>query len=68
MDTNIVMYWCKILKHELPIDIYGRGCINYIKFHSPYIKGNFENLEPYENYDFHIAIENVNQIIILVKK
>lgn len=48
-----------ILKHELPIDIYGRGCINYSKFHSPYIKGNFENLEPYENYDFHIAIENV---------
>jgi hypothetical protein len=48
-----------ILKHELPIDIYGRGCFKYSMFHSPYIRGNFENLEPYENYDFHIAIENV---------
>ena len=48
----------EILKQRLPIDIYGRGCDVY-KVDSSYIKGSFYNIEPYESYDFHIAIENV---------
>jgi hypothetical protein len=47
------------LKTNLPIDIYGRGCQYYRKTNDPRIKGEFTNLEPYESYDFHICIENV---------
>ena len=46
-----------ILKSNLDIDIYGRGC----QFYSPNdsrIKGQFNDDEPYENYHFHICIEN----------
>jgi hypothetical protein len=46
----------RILASNLPIDIMGRGC----KYYPPdkRIKGEFNNLEPYMSYQFHIAIEN----------
>jgi len=46
----------RILASNLPIDIMGRGC----KYHKPdtRLKGEFNYLEPYLNYKFHIAIEN----------
>ena len=47
-----------ILTQGLPVDVYGRGCGLY-KIKSSRLKGEFDNLEPYESYDFHIAIENV---------
>jgi hypothetical protein len=45
-----------IIKHKLPIDIYGRGC----KLHEPneLLKGEFSENEYIENYLFHISIEN----------
>lgn len=45
-----------ILKTNLPIDIYGRGCRYY--YGDDRLKGEFEDNEPYESYDFHICIEN----------
>jgi hypothetical protein len=48
----------EILKTNLPIDIYGRGCRYYNDINDSRLKGDFEELEPYENYDFHICIEN----------
>ncbi len=48
----------KILKSDLPVDIYGRGCKFYSFLNDSRIKGNFDNLEPYLNYVYHIAIEN----------
>jgi hypothetical protein len=48
----------RILSERLPIDIYGRGC----KYYNPsyqQLKGKFESKEPYNDYKFHIAIENV---------
>lgn len=48
----------EILKTNLPIDIYGRGCRYYNDINDSRLKGDFEDLEPYENYDFHICIEN----------
>jgi len=47
-----------ILKSNLPIDIYGRGCKYYSKLKDNRIKGEFQSKEPYLNYKFHIAIEN----------
>lgn len=47
----------RILKERLPVDIYGRGCKVY-NTTSPHLKGEFTETEPYERYDFHIAIEN----------
>ena len=47
-----------ILKSNLQIDIYGKGCKFYNKLNDPRIKGEFKETEPYENYKFHIAIEN----------
>ena len=49
-----------ILKTNIPVDIYGKGCefSNYNKS-DPRIKGKFTSLEPYESYEFHIAIENI---------
>ena len=52
----------RILKDGLPVDIYGRGCRfyrRYIESGNQRIKGNFEKYEPYEQYQFHITIENV---------
>jgi hypothetical protein len=46
----------KILKSNLPIDIMGRGCKYYAP--DPRLKGEFNDLEPYLSYQFHIAIEN----------
>jgi hypothetical protein len=46
-----------ILKTDLPVDIYGRGC----KFYQPdpRLKGEFTNPEPMlKDYQFHICIEN----------
>jgi hypothetical protein len=48
----------KILSSNLPIDIYGRGCIYYNAIKDSRLKGTFENNEPYESYQFHICIEN----------
>lgn len=46
----------KIIERRLPIDIYGRGSNNY-NYH-PYIKGEFNEIEPYQDYLFSICIEN----------
>lgn len=47
-----------ILESNLPIDIYGNGCELYKQFNDNRIKGKFNELEPYKDYYFHIAIEN----------
>lgn len=47
----------QILRTNLPIDIYGRGCRYYSG--DQRIKGEFQELEPYESYQFHICIENL---------
>jgi hypothetical protein len=50
---------CKaILKTDLPIDIYGRGCNLYSKGGDYRVKGTFELNEPYTDYEFSICIEN----------
>jgi hypothetical protein len=50
---------CKrILNSYLPIDIYGNGCKYYKNSMDMRLKGEFTDNEPYENYRFHIAIEN----------
>jgi hypothetical protein len=46
-----------ILATDLPIDIYGRGC-RYYKEVDQRIKGEFNDIEPYVGYKYHIAIEN----------
>jgi glycosyltransferase involved in cell wall biosynthesis len=46
-----------ILSTNYNIDIYGRGCRLYNQM-DPRIKGEFTDDEPYENYMFHICIEN----------
>jgi hypothetical protein len=45
-----------ILQHNLPIDIYGRGCRMYEK--NELLKGEFNNEDHIQNYLFHISIEN----------
>lgn len=45
----------KIANLQLPIDIYGRGSKMY---NSSYIKGEFTDAEPYEDYLFSVCIEN----------
>jgi hypothetical protein len=50
-----------ILRNNLPIDIYGRGCANFQKNKRKKdvrLKGEFNDKEPYEDYLFHICIEN----------
>jgi hypothetical protein len=47
----------KILDSNLPIDVFGRGCLFYGSFDKR-VKGSFVNEEPYEKYTFHICIEN----------
>ncbi len=46
-----------ILRTNLPIDIYGRGC-RYYDISDSRLKGDFTEKEPYESYQFHICIEN----------
>lgn len=48
----------EILKSNLPIDIWGNGCILYRNYKDSRIKGPFKGKEPYLDYKFHIAIEN----------
>lgn len=52
----------RILDDNLPVDIFGRGCKLYenykMKRHSQ-LKGDFVKHEPYLDYKFHIAIENI---------
>jgi hypothetical protein len=48
----------EILKTDLPIDIYGRGCQYYDSVSDSRLKGEFTETEPYLEYDYHIAIEN----------
>ena len=47
-----------ILQTNLPIDIYGRGCKYYEHLNDPRIRGEFNEREPYNDYQFHICIEN----------
>lgn len=47
-----------ILKTNLPIDIYGRGCIYYQSVQDARIKGGFQSTELYDGYTFTICIEN----------
>jgi len=47
-----------ILKNRLPIDIYGRGTKYYNHLNDNRIKNDFIENEPYEDYEFHICIEN----------
>ncbi len=47
----------QILTSNLPIDVWGRGCENVNSLDSR-IKGGFDQNEPYESYQFTIAIEN----------
>ena len=46
----------KILSTKLDIHIYGTGSKEHGS--DPRIKGTFNDLEPYDNYIYHIAIEN----------
>lgn len=48
----------EILKSDLDIHIYGRGCRFYNSVNDSRIKGEFTDNEPYETYQFHICIEN----------
>jgi hypothetical protein len=48
----------KILQTNLPIDIYGRGCKFYKHLNDPRIRGEFVEGEPYNDYQYHICIEN----------
>jgi hypothetical protein len=47
-----------ILQSNLPIDIYGRGCRYYEHLKDPRIMGEFIDSEPYNQYQYHICIEN----------
>jgi hypothetical protein len=47
-----------ILRTNLPIDIYGKGCKFYSFLKDTRLKGDFKETEPYLNYVYHIAIEN----------
>jgi hypothetical protein len=48
----------QILQTDLPVDIYGRGCMFYHAQNDQRIRGSFAETEPYESYEFHICIEN----------
>jgi hypothetical protein len=54
-----------ILKTDLPIDIFGRGCP---EGSDPRLKGKFSEREPYDNYTFHIAIENYQTVAYFSEK
>jgi hypothetical protein len=49
----------KILETNLPIDVYGRGCKYYSFMNDDRVKGDFKETEPYNDYMFHICIENI---------
>ena len=48
----------QIILNNFPIDIYGTGCEIYSPEYSQ-LKGSFKEREPYEDYMFHIGIENM---------
>jgi hypothetical protein len=49
----------RILKSNLPVDIYGKGCSFYNNTKDVRIKGEFKDEElMFDSYKFHIAIEN----------
>lgn len=50
----------EIIKRGLPIDIWGRGCRFYTNLNDDRLKGDFDGTEPYEDYKFHISVENIN--------
>jgi len=45
----------EIIKHKLPIDIYGNGSSKY-SYNT--VKGSFHDVEPYANYAFSVCVEN----------
>lgn len=47
----------EIVKRKLPVHIWGKGAAQYKDSH-PWTKGEFEHLEPFEDYQFTIAVEN----------
>jgi hypothetical protein len=49
-----------ILASDLPIDIFGRGCIDYAYTNDSRLKGHFDDNDNilYQAYNYHIAIEN----------
>lgn len=51
----------KILETNLPIDIYGRGCkyYSFMNMKDDRVKGEFAETEPYNNYMYHVCIENI---------
>ena len=53
----------EILKTDMDIHIYGNGSDFYGK--DKRIKGKFNELEPYNNYKYHICIENTPEFRIL---
>jgi hypothetical protein len=48
----------EILKTDLNIDIWGNGCGYYNHLNDKRIKGEFNNDDPYRNYEYCISIEN----------
>jgi len=48
----------RILSTDMPVDVYGRGCRYYEELGDSRIKGEFTESEPYNDYKFHICIEN----------
>lgn len=57
----------EILKTDLPIDIYGRGCALYPP--DPRLKGEFKShLKVHETYRYHIAIENFQRKWLYTEK
>ena len=50
----------RLLFHKFPIDFYGRGMksCKYKNYDGKNIKGEFKEYEPYNDYMFHICIEN----------
>jgi len=47
----------KIIENKLPVDIFGSGSLEYSKY-TKFVKGPFNDVEPYEDYLYTIAIEN----------
>lgn len=48
----------EILKTNLDIDIWGNGCGYYKHLNDKRVKGEFNNNEPYKNYEYCISMEN----------
>lgn len=56
-----------ILKTDLPVDIYGKGC-NSLNSTDPRIKGEYDNEEPYVNYTYCVTIENTESDFYITEK